>query len=352
MFWLPVALLSFAVLVQADLYGTCGGIGTLGGDGLVPGLIPLLTGTLTTLLGTTLAGNQCRDMCKAQGYKFMIFAKGIDVNLLVLNLDETLGSCYCSNEGLDSKSIVEGSGAFGDCDTVVLNLIGVKAEYIADSDLTLDGCYATNPSALSTFTVGSQAECIEACGENSQVSMRVSGMTQSCGLLGGLLGALLGGRSGGSWQCSCSNTAPTGQMVNCNSETSVTGTCGLLGGSQTRNYAWNVYSRDIEVSAIPRRKRTFRKRAASETYCPLPKVPCRVPGQDSFECLDTATELEACGGCPNGNFLFGTVSGTDCTALPGVALGGISCISGQCVASACRPGYKLIDGECIFQIRK
>jgi hypothetical protein len=60
MFWLPVALLSFAVLVQADLYGTCGGIGTLGGDGLVPGLIPLLTGTLTTLLGTTLAGNQCR----------------------------------------------------------------------------------------------------------------------------------------------------------------------------------------------------------------------------------------------------------------------------------------------------
>lgn len=38
----------------------------------------------------------------------MVFAEGIDVNLLVLNLDSTLGSCYCSNEGLDVKAIMEG----------------------------------------------------------------------------------------------------------------------------------------------------------------------------------------------------------------------------------------------------
>lgn len=56
--WTPLALLSLASVAMAEvpLFATCGGIGTLGGDGLVAGLIPLLTGTLTTLLGTTLGG--------------------------------------------------------------------------------------------------------------------------------------------------------------------------------------------------------------------------------------------------------------------------------------------------------
>lgn len=61
--WFPVALLSLASLVMAEvpLYSTCGGIGTIGGDGLVtPGLIGMLTGTLTNLIGTTLSGQQCR----------------------------------------------------------------------------------------------------------------------------------------------------------------------------------------------------------------------------------------------------------------------------------------------------
>lgn len=47
-------------------------------------------------------------MCRDGGYKFMVFAQGIDVTLLVVNLDSTLGSCYCSNSGMDAKSIMEG----------------------------------------------------------------------------------------------------------------------------------------------------------------------------------------------------------------------------------------------------
>lgn len=193
-----------------------------------------------------------------------------------------------------------GAGAFGDCDTTILNLIGVKAQYIGDAPLTLDGCYATNPTAIRTFTVGSMAECLASCGTNSQVSLRVKGLSESCGLLGGLLGALLGGRSGGSWECSCSNTVPTGQMVNCNAETSSTGLCTILGGAKTRNYAWNVYARDVTVSAVPvppvGRKR--RARSASETYCPSPKLPCRIPESDSFECLDIRSELGELRLCP------------------------------------------------------
>ncbi|BEI80815.1 hypothetical protein CcaverHIS002_0113440 [Cutaneotrichosporon cavernicola] len=347
--WFLVALLSLASLAQADIYASCGGIGTLGGDGLLPGLVGLLTGTLTTLVGTTLSGASCRSICAQQGYKFMVYAQGIDVTALSLNLDSTLGSCYCDNEGLDRRAIMEGAGATGACDTSILNLVGVKAEYIAATDLVFGGCYATNPTAINTFAVASQADCFAACGGNKQVSMRVSGMTEQCGLLGGLVGALFGGRSGGTWQCSCSNTAPTGQMVNCNSITSESGTC-LLGG-KTRNFAWNVYNRDVTPSGL-RRRREFRPRVASETYCPLPKLACHVPGTGSFECLDTATELEACGGCPSGNFIDGVVSGTDCTSLPGVAMNRISCISGQCVASACHSNYDLINGECVFRIRK
>lgn len=186
-------------------------------------------------------------------------------------------------------------GAFGTCSTTVLNLIGVQAEYIGPAPVTFDGCYATNPAATSTFNVGSMAECIEGCTTSSQVSLRVKGLTETCGLLGGVVGALLGGRSGGTWECSCSNTEPSGQMVNCNAETSSTGLCTILGGAKTRNYAWNVYSRDTVVSDVPvnpaRRRRNMAFRAPEETYCPRPKVACRIPKYDSFECLDTSTEL-------------------------------------------------------------
>lgn len=46
-------------------------------------------------------------MCSAQGYSYMVFAQGIDVNLLV-RLDSTLGSCYCTNDGLSANAVVEG----------------------------------------------------------------------------------------------------------------------------------------------------------------------------------------------------------------------------------------------------
>lgn len=164
-----------------------------------------------------------------------------------------------------------------------------------DNPLTLAGCYANAPAAIDTFTVGSIDACLSACAGNSQVSLRATDVTQDCGLVGGLLGAVLGTRRGGSWECSCSNAAPSGEMVNCNSETSVTGICGLLVGSQTRSYAWNVYNRDVTASDVPAgRRRSIgwgRSRIASEAYCPYPKLACKIPETDSFECVDVATEL-------------------------------------------------------------
>jgi hypothetical protein len=35
-----------------------------------------------------------------------------------------------------------------------------------------------------------------------------------------------------------------------------------------------------------------------------------------------------------------------CTALPGVEMGAVSCISGKCEISQCKRGYTLLDNTC------
>lgn len=186
------------------------------------------------------------------------------------------------------------AGNPGECDTTVANLIGVKAEYIAQNPLSFSGCYANAPAPINTFTVSTQAECFSSCKGNNQVSIRAKNVREGCGILGGLLGALLG-RSGGQWECSCSNTNPTGAQVTCNSETSSTGVCTILGGSKTYAYAWNVYARDPQATGFARRS-NLRQRplSPSEQYCPQPMVPCRIPNHDGFECVDVTRELGMC----------------------------------------------------------
>ncbi|KAI0065204.1 hypothetical protein BV25DRAFT_1799239, partial [Artomyces pyxidatus] len=61
-------------------------------------------------------------------------------------------------------------------------------------------------------------------------------------------------------------------------------------------------------------------------------------GARAWECLDTANDLESCGGCALPLTPY-TPLGTDCTALPGVA--DVSCLSGSCLVRRCLPGYTL-----------
>nr|XP_031862590.1 uncharacterized protein CI109_002088 [Kwoniella shandongensis]KAA5529662.1 hypothetical protein CI109_002088 [Kwoniella shandongensis] len=69
---------------------------------------------------------------------------------------------------------------------------------------------------------------------------------------------------------------------------------------------------------------------------------------DSYEYLDVSFELESCGGCLNGEFLGNaTLSGLDCSTLPGIAQNAVTCTAGQCVAYACRKGYNLVEGVCV-----
>ncbi|WWC62452.1 uncharacterized protein I303_105048 [Kwoniella dejecticola CBS 10117] len=82
-------------------------------------------------------------------------------------------------------------------------------------------------------------------------------------------------------------------------------------------------------------------------HCPLGLTACLVQSQDeSYECLDTSTELESCGGCMYGQYGNTTaIAGQDCTNI-GAALGASTCVQGQCIASSCRTGWKLVDGKC------
>ncbi|WVF67179.1 hypothetical protein IAT40_001926 [Kwoniella sp. CBS 6097] len=101
------------------------------------------------------------------------------------------------------------------------------------------------------------------------------------------------------------------------------------------------------------KERLMKTRSQREALCPNSLTACRVPGAfaDSFECIDTTAELESCGGCSQGFFndreAANAALGVDCTSLPGVAKGAVTCTAGVCEAFACRPGYTLTNGVCV-----
>ncbi|KAJ7471934.1 hypothetical protein FB451DRAFT_311378 [Mycena latifolia] len=81
--------------------------------------------------------------------------------------------------------------------------------------------------------------------------------------------------------------------------------------------------------------------ARSAQKCHKGLSACGVPGRsNSWECIDTQTDLESCGGCmyPDLSGPFETV-GRDCTAIRGVS--DVSCIGGECAVHKCRPGYEI-----------
>lgn len=74
--------------------------------------------------------------------------------------------------------------------------------------------------------------------------------------------------------------------------------------------------------------------------CPAGTEPCLArSGAPGWECLNTASDIEACGGCP------GSQTAEDCTTLPGAAT--VSCQYGKCFVDSCARGFRLVDNECI-----
>ncbi|KAN0135202.1 hypothetical protein V8E53_007093 [Lactarius tabidus] len=66
-------------------------------------------------------------------------------------------------------------------------------------------------------------------------------------------------------------------------------------------------------------------------------------GARAWECVNTARDLESCGGCVLPLTPYSPM-GQDCTALPGVA--DVSCLSGECIVHRCMSGHVLShDGK-------
>ncbi|OCF78833.1 hypothetical protein I204_00777 [Kwoniella mangroviensis CBS 8886] len=122
-----------------------------------------------------------------------------------------------------------------------------------------------------------------------------------------------------------------------------------------------LYSHSAASSASGLARRQLRgkldvarkERQRREKFCPKGLIACAVEGWDSYECIDTSSELESCGGCiygEYGSFFNTTSTGTDCSALPGVSLGAGTCQVSKCQAHACKQVYELIGGQCESQI--
>ncbi|KAL1409869.1 hypothetical protein Q8F55_003868 [Vanrija albida] len=77
----------------------------------------------------------------------------------------------------------------------------------------------------------------------------------------------------------------------------------------------------------------------SSIYCPNDMTACTVPtesGAWAWECLDTQTELESCGGC------IATGAGKDCTSIANAV--SVGCEQGACIVHSCKSGFAAVNG--------
>ncbi|WWC65101.1 uncharacterized protein I303_107715 [Kwoniella dejecticola CBS 10117] len=226
------------------------------------------------------------------------------------------GSCTCGSASGDPSIYEESQNTGGSCASDQASV------WLDDTPFSFQGCTEetqTGGTTRSTFP-GSIEACFSSC------TFKYAGIT----------------RYSFGYFCMCTEELTQVGSANCQA--------GLAG------HGLYVYEQAvIEPTQIARRQLRERRRLAESTkhqYCPSGLTGC-VVGRDpeAFECVDTQADLESCGGCMNG--LYGptirnsTSSGVDCSALPNVALGGVTCSRGQCEISACRYGYALVDNQCV-----
>lgn len=74
------------------------------------------------------------------------------------------------------------------------------------------------------------------------------------------------------------------------------------------------------------RARARRNVRLVESLCPKSFSACTIGGSKGFECVDTQTSLEQCGGCLESG------EGVDCTTIPNVSA--VGCVAGVCKSSS------------------
>jgi len=86
------------------------------------------------------------------------------------------------------------------------------------------------------------------------------------------------------------------------------------------------------------------RRGLNSASCPFGFESCKIPGTlRNFECINTASDLESCGGCVDP--LFGRPRGKDCSAIPDAD--SAICQAGRCVIESCARGFTNTGSACI-----
>nr|XP_018259367.1 uncharacterized protein I303_08295 [Kwoniella dejecticola CBS 10117]OBR81525.1 hypothetical protein I303_08295 [Kwoniella dejecticola CBS 10117] len=119
--------------------------------------------------------------------------------------------------------------------------------------------------------------------------------------------------------------------------------------------AWFTYTHSADATASGLAKKALRERLVNLRnrnnggLCPFRSKACQIPYSDTYECIDTTSEFESCGGCTFGEFqpAKNATMGTNCSALPGIVRGAVTCSNSRCEAFACRSGFKLVSGVCV-----
>ncbi|KAJ3735562.1 hypothetical protein DFJ43DRAFT_1058320 [Lentinula guzmanii] len=95
--------------------------------------------------------------------------------------------------------------------------------------------------------------------------------------------------------------------------------------------------------SLPEKRNHLHWGQQKQRVCRPGWVACGFPGGAlrQWECIETKTDLESCGGCPMDfiSFKGNPGDGVDCSNLPGVS--DVSCVSGRCSVEKCMPGYKI-----------
>ncbi|OCF37750.1 hypothetical protein I317_04046 [Kwoniella heveanensis CBS 569] len=270
-----------------------------------------------------LNGGLCNQRCYANGYTYSYFISGLVAG----------GSnCYCDNEGsyLAASAYVLPAGGVLGSDTGCLPILQATATDLRTT-FTFSNCVGTltgvtvnlvDGTILGGALVDSPGACFDRCKGNLAayfipIVPSVTSILPSYG-------------------CVCD---PSGEGS------------GLLCGVG----AFYKYNHDASASGQARRRLQEAMNVDTprrKSFCPGQMEACNVPGvSDAWECVDSTSDLESCGGCTHGDYteqgFNSTSTGIDCTAIPGVRLGGSTCTNGRCEIFSCKRKWTLIDGQCV-----
>ncbi|WWC95373.1 hypothetical protein V866_002235 [Kwoniella sp. B9012] len=115
---------------------------------------------------------------------------------------------------------------------------------------------------------------------------------------------------------------------------------------------------DATASGLSRRASAEKRRLPGQEHmksfwCPKSMTACQLENDPaSYECIDTESGLESCGGClhggysPPGHLNSTSTIGKDCSSMYGVSMGHSSCIDGL-YQFDCMRGWKHAGDKCI-----